>query len=137
MLTYFQTSLSAVNRSEDESGIIKSADYFHGLIANEIASGIPSERIVIGGFSQGGAMSLLSGLSSPDKLGGIFALSSYLLLQGKAQQIITEKGSDANKETKIFQAHGDMDQTVKYEFGKLTADKLKEWGYNVDFKTYK
>jgi predicted esterase len=81
-------------------------------------------------------MSLLSGLSAPNKLGGIFALSSYLLLQGKAQQIITEKGTDANKETKIFQGHGDRDEVVKYEFGKLTAEKLKEWGYNVDFKTY-
>lgn len=66
-------SLSDINqRSEDEAGIKRSMEYFHGLIKQEMDKGIPSNRIVIGGFSQGGAMSLLSGLTSPNKLGGIF-----------------------------------------------------------------
>jgi len=80
-------------------------------------------------------MSLLSGLTCPQKLGGIFGLSSYMLLQGKLKDKITEAGS-TNNDTKIFMGHGDEDQVVRYEWGKLTADKLKEWGHAVEFKTY-
>jgi predicted esterase len=89
----------------------------------------------LGGFSQGGAMSLYAGLTAPQKLGGIFGLSCYLLLQGSISSSINAAG-DANKHTKIFMGHGDADLTVKYEFGKLTAEKVKAWGYDVDFKTY-
>lgn len=76
-------SLSDIAQREDEPGIIRSCNYFHQVINQEMAKGIPSERIVIGGFSQGGAMSLMAGLTCPHKLGGIFGLSSYLLLQGR------------------------------------------------------
>jgi predicted esterase len=100
-----------------------------------VEKGIPSHRIVLGGFSQGGAMALLSGLTCPQKLGGIFALSSYLLMQGKLKEMTAEKGN-LNKDTKIFMGHGDADPVVRYEWGKLTSEKLKEWGYNVEFRTY-
>lgn len=59
-------------REEDEAGIIESQKYFHSLIDQEVAKGIPANRIVVGGFSQGGAMSLLSGITYKDQLGGIF-----------------------------------------------------------------
>jgi len=114
---------------------MRSQKYFHDLIDDEVSGGISSERIVLGGFSQGGAMSLMAGLTCPQKLGGIMGLSCYLLLRDKIQGLIAEKG-DANKETKIFMGHGNVDQVVKHEFGQLTANTLKEWGYNVDFRTY-
>lgn len=70
---YDLASLSDINqRSEDEAGIKRSQEYFHNLIKEEISKGIPANRIVIGGFSQGGAISLLSGLTYSEKLGGIF-----------------------------------------------------------------
>jgi predicted esterase len=94
-------SLSALQQQEDEAGILRSQAYFHSLIAEQVEKGVPSNRIVLGGFSQGGAMSLLAGLTCPQKLGGIFGLSSYLLLQGKLKEMIAEKGN-ANKDTKIF-----------------------------------
>lgn len=123
------------NRSEDEPGITRTQQVFHGLIAEEIKNGIPSERIVLGGFSQGGAMSLLSGVTCPTKLGGIFGLSCYLLLQGKLKDMVP---SDApNQKTPIFIGHGDADPVVKYQWGAATAEKLKSWGYEVDFKTYR
>lgn len=81
-------SLDDINLREDEPGIIKSQAYFHSIIAKEIEKGIPSERIVLGGFSQGGAMSILSGVTCPTRLGGIFGLSCYLLLQGKVKDMV-------------------------------------------------
>jgi predicted esterase len=90
---------------------------------------------VLAGFSQGGAISLFSGLSYPQKLGGIVGLSCYMLLRNKFRDIV-EAGGGANKETEIFMGHGDIDGVVQHQFGKLTADTLIEWGYQVDFRTY-
>lgn len=87
------------DRSEDEAGIMRSQKVFHDLIKEEINSGIPSERIVLGGFSQGGAMSLMAGITNPTKLGGIFGLSCYLLLQGKLRDLVP--ADSPNKNTPI------------------------------------
>ncbi|KAF2135769.1 uncharacterized protein K452DRAFT_238740 [Aplosporella prunicola CBS 121167] len=127
-------SLSDINRSEDEVGIKRSMDYFHSLIKDEMDKGIKSERIVIGGFSQGGAMSLLSGVTCPQKLGGIFGLSSYLLLRDKFRDMVPAE--NPNKDTPIFMGHGDADPVVQYVWGQGTASMLKEWGWTVDFRTY-
>ncbi|KAH0019166.1 hypothetical protein KCU80_g17311, partial [Aureobasidium melanogenum] len=67
-----QMSFDDIQQHEDEAGITRSQAYIHSLIAKEIEKGIPSERIVLGGFSQGGAMSLMSGVTAPTRLGGIF-----------------------------------------------------------------
>ncbi|KAK3654702.1 hypothetical protein LTR56_003975 [Elasticomyces elasticus] len=123
------------NRSEDEAGVLRSQKVFHTLIQDEIKAGIPTERIVLGGFSQGGAMSLMAGITNPTKLGGIFGLSCYLLLKDKVQSMVPS--DSPNKATPIFMGHGDADQVVRYAWGKMTADTLKGWGWNVDFKTYR
>jgi predicted esterase len=121
-------------RSEDEAGILRSRTYFHKLISDEIAAGIPSSRIVLGGFSQGGAMSLLSGATCPSQLAGVFGLSCYLLLQKKFQSLAA---ADApNAKTPIFMGHGTADNVVQYKWGKATFEQLKEWDYQVEFKTY-
>ncbi|KAH8717027.1 Phospholipase/carboxylesterase/thioesterase [Phaeosphaeriaceae sp. PMI808] len=128
-------SLSTLtDRDEDEEGIIKSRDYFHSLIDQEIEKGIPANRIVIGGFSQGGAMSLLSGITYKSQLGGIFGLSCYLLLQKKIKDMVPD--SSPNQNTPIFMGHGDADQVVAHKFGELSAKELTKHGYNVDFRTY-
>ncbi|KAK3690604.1 hypothetical protein LTR37_019100 [Vermiconidia calcicola] len=123
------------NRAEDEAGITRSQKVFHDLIAEEIKNGIPTERIVLGGFSQGGAMSLLSGVTCSTKLGGIFGLSCYLLLQGKLREMVPAE--NPNQRTPIFMGHGIADPLIKVEWGQMTADKLKGWGWDVDFKTYR
>jgi len=117
---------------QDEKGILKSRDYFHTLIASEIEAGIPSNRIVLGGFSQGGAMSIFSGVTSPTKLGGIFGLSCYLLLHNKLKEFIPS--DNPNKETPIFMGHGDSDPLVKPEWGQMTANYLGKNGWKVDLK---
>lgn len=120
---------------EDEPGILKSQKYLHSLIQAETnEKGIPPSRIVLGGFSQGGAMSLFSGITYPQKLGGIFGLSCYMLLRGKIRDMIPAE--NPNKDTPIFMGHGDADPIVRYEWGQQTAEGLKEWGYQVDFRTY-
>ncbi|KAI9688270.1 MAG: hypothetical protein M1822_001777 [Bathelium mastoideum] len=131
---YDITSFDDLSVREDETGILRSRDTMHSLISAEVAKGIPSNRIVLGGFSQGGAMSLFCGVTCPQKLAGIFGLSSYLLLQGKLRDLVPAE--NPNKETPIFMGHGDADMVVRHEWGQKTADKLKEWGWNVDFRTY-
>ncbi|KAI4134800.1 MAG: hypothetical protein LQ347_001230 [Umbilicaria vellea] len=126
---------SELAQAHDEPGILKSRDYFNSLIKAETEKGIPSHRIVLGGFSQGGAISIFSGLTCSSKLAGIFSLSGYLLMHGKVKGLIPAE--NPNKDTPIFMAHGDKDQTVRYEWGQKTAQVLQDWGWKVDFRTYK
>jgi dienelactone hydrolase len=100
-----------------------------------VEAGIPSERIVLGGFSQGGAMSIFSGITAPTKLGGIFGLSCYLLLHNKIGEFVPK--DNLNKATPIFMGHGDSDPLVKPQWGQMTAHLLKEAGWNVNLKFYK
>jgi predicted esterase len=113
---------------------LRSRDYFHGLIASEISGGIPSNRIVIGGFSQGGAMALFSGVTCPTELGGIFGLSCYLLLHSKLKEFVP--AGSPNKDTPIFMGHGDSDPLVLPAWGKMTAEILNGSGWKVDLKMY-
>lgn len=71
------------NGPEDEEGIRRAADMVHGMIAEEVAAGIPTKRIVLGGFSQGGALALYSALTFPEPLAGVMALSAWLPLHQK------------------------------------------------------
>ncbi|KAF1977665.1 acyl-protein thioesterase 1 [Bimuria novae-zelandiae CBS 107.79] len=129
-------SLSTLqDREEDEQGILRSRDYFHSLIDAEVAKGIPANRVVIGGFSQGGAMALLSGITYKEPLGGIFGLSCYLLLHKKIKDLIPE--NNPNQNTPIFMGHGDKDQVVAHKYGTMSAEALKEMKYDVTFNTYK
>ncbi|KAF4985626.1 hypothetical protein FDECE_16430 [Fusarium decemcellulare] len=121
-------------RNEDVEGIKLSQQYFHDLIQEEVAAGIPADRIVLGGFSQGGAMSLLSGLTCTSKLGGIIGLSSWLLLSKSFSEMV--KPTDPNRQTPIIMFHGAEDPIVPVQRGKLSADLLKELGYDVTWKTY-
>lgn len=127
-------SAESLRRNEDEAGILLSQAYFHELIQKEIDSGIPADRIVIGGFSQGGAMSIFSGLTAKVKLAGIVALSSYLLLSLKFADLVPKP--QVNKDTPIFMAHGDSDQVVNPALGKMSFELLKEMGYNAKLKIY-
>ncbi|KAH6885340.1 Phospholipase/carboxylesterase/thioesterase [Thelonectria olida] len=121
-------------RQEDGDGIKLSQQYFHDLIQQEIDSGIPADRIVVGGFSQGGAMSLLSGLTFKTKLAGIIGLSAWLVLSQSFNTLVSP--TDANRQTPVMMYHGDQDPVVPTNRGKLSADKLTELGYDVTWKTY-
>ena len=89
----------------------------------------------LGGFSQGGAISLFTGITCHEKLAGIFGLSSYLLLHDKIKDYVKSDASNLN--TPIFMGHGNADAVVRYEWGQQTASTLMEMGWEVDFRTYK
>lgn len=128
-----QISFDAIQAQEDEPGILRSQRYFHSLIDSEIEAGIPSNRIVLGGFSQGGAMSVFSGISSEKKLGGIFGLSSYLLLHPKISEFTAKS---ANKDTPIFMGQGDSDPLIRLDWGQKSTEALKKAGFKANLKIY-
>ena len=119
---------------QDEKGILQTREYLNGLVKAEIDAGIPSERIVLGGFSQGAAMSLFSALTGPVKLAGVVGLSSWVPLDSKLSEFLQE--SDFNKQTPILMCHGTNDVVVPTELGKLSYDLLKSSGFDVTFKLY-
>jgi lysophospholipase-1 len=97
--------------------------------------GIKASRIILGGFSQGGAMSVFTGLTSSEKLGGVFGLSCYLLLSDRIKNFLPEEW--ANKKTPFFLGHGEDDDVVRFSYGQKSADMLKEIGLeDVKFNRY-
>ena len=117
---------------EDEAGFIDSQHQIEAIIAEENKRGIPSDRIVLMGFSQGGAIALYTGLRHAQKLAGIGALSTYLPLRKSA---ITDY-SQNNINTAIFMAHGTQDPVVLYRHGKDSYELLKKMGYTIDWRDY-
>jgi predicted esterase len=132
-----QSSFNDLTEAHDEVGILRSREIFTKFIADEAAAGIPSNRVILGGFSQGGAMSIFTGVTTPHKLAGVFGLSCYLVMGNKVKELAKD-AKEVNKDTPWFIGHGDADEVVKYEWGQKTAEFLrKEFQFKVDFKTYK
>jgi len=130
---YDISTLDDVNAAEDETGMIKSVGQVSQLIGEQIDAGIPSERIVLGGFSQGCAVALLASLTSERKLAGIVGLSGYLPLRKKMANMRTE----ANMKTPVFLGHGDSDPVVKYKFGVATKEALEKMKQPVEWHSYR
>lgn len=130
-------SLESISGREDPAGLAKSLSYVEGLIKGEMeASQVPASRVVVAGFSQGGAVAL-GMLRSDLPLAGVMALSSYLPLVSPGSSHADSAVSEANKATKVFFAHGDADAVVQYSFGTASAEFLKKKGNPVEFKTYR
>lgn len=119
-------------KREDEAGLRLSRDSIESLIAREKARGIPANRIVVAGFSQGCAMALLTGLRHAERLAGIVGLSGYLPL---AATTAAER-SDANAATPIFLAHGKMDAVVPLDRAVASRDLLRSMGHDVAWHEY-
>ena len=110
-----------------------SSPLVHEMINREIVeSGIPPEKIIVAGFSQGAVMSLISGLSFPQKLGGIVAMSGYLPIPDKFHQHI----HPSNKNTPIVMFHGKEDDVVQYEWGLAAYHKLKDLELDVKMNSF-
>ena len=119
-------------RRQDESGIRESARTVEGFLQREIASGIPSDRIVLAGFSQGGAITLHTGLRYPQPLAGLLALSTYLPLP----DAYATEARPERKDTPILMCHGQYDPMLPLQLGAWSRDVLKESGYAVDWREY-
>ena len=128
---YDLTSLDA-NKKEDLDGLDESSDLITALIHQEVARGIPADQILLGGFSQGGALSLYLGLRYPSRLAGIVGLSTYL---PEASRVRAER-SEANRNTRVFMGHGLHDPMVSVQFGDSSRQLLEELGYPLTWRTY-
>lgn len=132
MRAWYDIAAFDLNARQDEAGMRASIAEVETLIAREHQRGVPSERIVLAGFSQGGAMALAAGLRHADTLAGIIALSTYLPLHAA----LAAERSDANAATPIFWGHGNADPVVVLQRGVDSRDTLQALGYAVDWHTY-
>jgi phospholipase/carboxylesterase len=117
---------------EDEGGIRQSGEALGRLLRRERERGIPAERIVMAGFSQGGAMALFVGLRSAERLGGVMALSTYLPLAAT----LAAEAHPANAAVPVFMAHGSFDPVVPLAAGESSRERLRALGYDVDWHSY-
>ncbi len=127
MRAWFDIYSMHINQRIDEEGISTSVNMVHNLIEHEKSLGIPSKNIVLAGFSQGSVIALSTGLSYPEPLAGVIALSGFL---PNADQIV------GNKSLPLFIAHGNQDLVVPCMLGQITADVLTKAGYPVTWKEY-
>ena len=105
------------------------------LVDDEVKNGIPSERIFIGGFSQGGAVALYAALSASQRFAGVIALSTWLPMHSRVQEFL--KLTDGKENTPIFSGHGDVDPMVPLQWAQLSHQALQMIGFsNLTFKTY-
>ena len=122
----------SIDAEQDEEGVQSSAALLSLLIDQEMQRGIASERIILAGFSQGGAVALYTGLTSTRPLGGVMALSAYLPL---AYQLNDQNTYSSNLPS-IFMAHGRHDMVVPFSFAQASQQQLKSLGYAVDWNAY-
>jgi len=114
----------------DRDGVLQSSATLEGLIAREIERGIAANRIVIAGFSQGGAVAIHTALQTEQDIAGLMALSTYMALPDDATTALS------SKDLPIFMAHGSFDPVLRMEWGRSSADKLIEAGYQVNWHEY-
>jgi phospholipase/carboxylesterase len=122
----------SVDAEQDEEGIQSSAGMLSLLVEEELRKGIPGDRIILAGFSQGGAVALYAGLTSDKPLGGVMALSAYLPL---AQQLTVETTTAAHLPS-VFMAHGRYDAVVPFSYAEASYRQLRDLDIPVDWNTY-
>ncbi|CAE6455861.1 unnamed protein product [Rhizoctonia solani] len=128
-------SLGKSDDQEDEEGILKSSALIKELVEAENANGIPNERIVIGGFSQGAALSLVHGLTSEKKYAGLAILSGWFPMRNRLQSLMAPNAASTN----IFWGHGTSDGVVPYKFGQMSVHHMQNNlnFANIQFNSYR
>ena len=118
--------------AQDEIGIRESQAYIESLIAHEVSLGIAANKIVLAGFSQGGAIALHTALRQQQALAGVLALSTYLPLQ----PLLAAEKTAANQHTPIFMAHGSHDEVISLAICQRSVEALQAQNYAVDWREY-
>jgi phospholipase/carboxylesterase len=119
-------------RREDETGVRASQARVEELIAREKARGVPAGRLVLAGFSQGGAIALQTGLRHGERVAGIMALSTYL----PVASTLAAEASPANRAVPIFMAHGRDDALIPIERAMMSRRQLEAAGYAIEWHEY-
>ena len=125
-------SLDVNSRRVDEDGIRQSRQAIRQLIARENERGIPCRRIIVAGFSQGGAVAYTTALTHPEALAGVIALSTYI----PAPTLLTDEATEVNKTIPVFAAHGSEDEVVSPILGETAREWLTQHGYAVEWHEY-
>jgi len=120
----------------DEAGVEASIAQVEALIAREAARGVPASRVLLAGFSQGGAVTLAAGLRRQTPLAGLIALSTYLPLGAPVIARLAETTPAAAARQPVFMAHGQHDPVVPYAAGVAGAERLRALGFAVDWRAY-
>lgn len=129
---WYDIAEADLSNRADTAGVKASQAQVEALIDREKSRGIAPSRIVLAGFSQGGAIALHTGLRYPKRLAGIIALSTYVIGADK----LAEEGSPANRDVPIFMAHGTQDPVVRLQWAEASLRALQAAGYNVEWHTY-
>jgi len=121
---------------QDETGIRESGEQLRMLVQREHERGIPFEKLVLAGFSQGGAIALHTALRFPHRLAGVMALSTYLPLTGSFDKEVAGRSDAQSKELPIFMAHGSFDPMLPMALGQHSHRLLENAGYEVEWHDY-
>jgi phospholipase/carboxylesterase len=132
MPAWYDILVTDLVRREDEGGLRQSQALIDGLIQRERERGIAAKRIVLSGFSQGCAMTLMAGLRHPERLAGLAGLSGYLPLAA----VTAAERHQANGDVPIFLAHGTQDPVVPFARAEASRDALVALGHDVEWHTY-
>ncbi|MGZ5104938.1 MAG: alpha/beta hydrolase [Usitatibacter sp.] len=132
MRAWYDIAQSDIARVPDEKGIRESQAQVEELIARERGRGIEARRVVLAGFSQGGAIALQAGLRHKDRLAAIVGLSTYLPLEDS----LDREASAANKSTPIFMGHGTQDPVIPIQLAQRSQEALRMRGYDLEWHTY-
>lgn len=132
MRAWYDITAMDLSVAVDENGIHRSVNHLLALIRMVVDEGIPARHILLAGFSQGGVVALQTGLTHPERLAGLIALSTYVALP----DAIREAADSANNETPVFMAHGRFDPVIPLSLGKRSKDFLTEAGYPVEWREY-
>ena len=132
MRAWYDIKEISTTKGQDEAGVSHSAAKVRDLIDREIKRGIPASKIILAGFSQGGAMALHVGLRYPHTLAGIMVLSAYMMFPDRLQAEISE----ANAHTPVFLAHGSQDPMVPIALGQAVSSMLQNGNWPVEWHSY-
>ena len=133
MRAWYDIRENRIEAEQDEAGIRQSAQVLGQLIEEQVESGIVSERIVLAGFSQGGAIALFTALRYPRQLAGAMVLSSYMPLSSS----LVHERNDANSGIPIFLVHGSDDPVIPVDLAYLTRGQLEQEGYAPEWHEYR
>lgn len=132
MRAWFDIIAAVRDAEQDSEGIWKSVEAVQTLIARENGRGIPSQRILLAGFSQGGTIALITALTHEQELAGVIALSTFLPIV----EDVEKRVSPANRNLDIFMAHGQYDGMVSFRFARNSRRKLSDIGARITWREY-
>ena len=133
MRAWYDISAADLNNRADLTGVQQSQRQLEALIEREVTRGIAAARIVLAGFSQGGAIALYTGVRHAQRLAGIIALSTYLVAADK----LPVDAASVNRSLPVFMGHGSADPIVRFEWGDASRRALEAAGYRVEWHAYR